>query len=120
MCVIYDLGEDLVWCLEVEDFARPVVEPLSDDVEVVLGVCAEVGSLGEILSDEAVGVFVAAALPGAVGIGEPDLDAGILGELSMSGHFGTAIICERFAHGHGHVIKGGLEGGSCGDRKSVV
>ena len=45
-------------------FAGPVVEFLGDRVEVVLGVCAQVGALGEVLAQEPVGVLVGAALPG--------------------------------------------------------
>jgi hypothetical protein len=68
--------EDLVWGHEVEDFARSVVESFGDDVEVVLGVVRQVGSLGKILADEAICIFVAAALPRAVGIAEPDFSYG--------------------------------------------
>ena len=46
-------------------------------VEFVLGVSAEVVSFGEILAYQAVGVFVDAALPWAVWVGEVDLDAGV-------------------------------------------
>ena len=38
---------------------------------------AEVGALGQILPDESIGVFIAAALPRAVRVGEVDFDAGI-------------------------------------------
>jgi hypothetical protein len=72
----HQLCKDLVWGHEVEDFAWSVVEAFGDDVEFILAVPAEVGSLGQILADEAIGVFVAAALPGAVGIGEVDLNFG--------------------------------------------
>jgi hypothetical protein len=50
--------EDLVWGHEVEDFARSVVEAFGDDVEVVLGVVRQVGSLGKILRITVTGITV--------------------------------------------------------------
>jgi hypothetical protein len=80
-------GKDLVGSFEVEYFAGSVVEAFGDFVEVVLCVSTEVGSLGQILAYEAIGIFVAAALPRAVGIAEVDFDAGVGGELCMARHF---------------------------------
>jgi hypothetical protein len=78
------LCKDLVWGHEVEDFARSVVESFGDDVEIILAVPAEVGSLGQILADEAICIFVAAALPRAVGIAEPDFDPGVTVTLAIN------------------------------------
>ncbi len=52
--------------------------------------------------------FGAAALPRAVGIGEVDLDPGVLGELGMARHFRAAIIGQRFTEGLGQVLSIGL------------
>jgi len=43
------------------------------------GLQAEVFSLGQVVSQEAVGIFVDAALPRAMRVGEVDLDAGLFG-----------------------------------------
>jgi hypothetical protein len=106
--------EDLVGCQKVEYFAGSVVEALGDDVEVGLAVGAKVSPLGEILPDQPVGVFVAAPLPRAVGISEVDLDARILGEVFVAGHFGSPIVGEGFAQGRGDVLEGAFEGAACG------
>ena len=45
-------------------------------IKLDLSETGEVGSLGEILPEQAVGVLVDAALPRAVRVGEVDLDAG--------------------------------------------
>ncbi len=66
------------------------------------------------MADQAVGVFVAAALPWAVGVCEVDFDAGIAGEVAVSGHFGTAIIGEGFAQAVGHLVEQVFEGALCG------
>ena len=90
--------EDFCWALPVEGLAGSGVERPCDGVEVVLGVATEVVSLGEILAQQAVGVFVDAALPWAVWVGEVDLDARLLGQFPMAGHFFSPVI------GHGEPV----------------
>ena len=65
--------EELSRCSVVESFSRSIVEFLDDVVQVALGEGMQVGFLGDVLAEQAVGVFVCAALPGAVGIGEVDV-----------------------------------------------
>ena len=60
----------------VECLAGSCVEFGGDGVEVGLGVRGEVGALGQVLAQQPVGVLVGAALPGAAGVAEVDLDAG--------------------------------------------
>src|SRR4029453_2669606 len=73
--------------LPAEGLAGSAVECGGDRVEVVPGVPAQVGALGKVLPQQAVGVLVGAALPGAVRgaevDGQPRLDAqlGVLGHL---------------------------------------
>src|SRR5258708_28356091 len=63
---------DFVRGEEAEAAARAVVEVGGDLVAEGLGQMAEGGPLGEILADQAVGIFVGAALPGVVRSGEVD------------------------------------------------
>jgi hypothetical protein len=56
----------------VETGSGSVVELFGDVVKVPVGDGVEVGSLGEVLAEQAVGVLVAAALPGRVRVGEED------------------------------------------------
>ncbi len=58
------LAKSLRWSIPPEGLARALVEQGGDLVEVVLGVDREVGPLGKELADEAIPVFVGAALPG--------------------------------------------------------
>jgi hypothetical protein len=51
----------------------------------------QVGLLREVLPEESVGVLVAAALPGAVGIAEEHRDAGGLAELLVARHLDAAV-----------------------------
>ena len=68
----------------------------------------EVGPLGEVLAEEAVGVLVAAALPGAVWLAEVDLDAGLDREPGVLGPLLAAVPGERPAElgGEGQDLRG--------------
>ena len=46
----------------------------------------QIGALGKVLAEQAVGVLVAAPLPGAVGVAEVDRQAGLDGEPDVFGH----------------------------------
>src|SRR5580698_2044023 len=56
--------EFFAWGVVAEAFSGAVVEFVFDGLELGGGVLAEVGALGEVLAEQAVGVLVAAALPG--------------------------------------------------------
>ena len=72
-----ELREAFFGLVEPEAFAGSVVELCRDAVEVEVGVEAEVGALGEVLAQEAVGVLVAGALPRGVRVTEEDRDIGV-------------------------------------------
>ncbi len=52
--------------------ARPVVEAALDEAQPGVTGQGQVGALGQVLADKAVGVLVGAALPGALGVAEED------------------------------------------------
>lgn len=56
----------------VQDHSGSVVELVLDGEQVRLGVHAQVGSLREVVAQEAVGVLVRPALPRGVGVTEVD------------------------------------------------
>ena len=58
-------------------FVEAVVEFCGDVVEVGLGVVRDLGALREVLTQQPVGVLVAAALPGAARVAEVDGDTGL-------------------------------------------
>src|SRR5205085_1119009 len=102
--------------LELEHFARAVVEQMGDRIEIVLTMHAKIGALGQILADQAIGVLVAATLPGAIGIGEVDLDAGGPGELGVTRHLAAGTVAERLAQARRHVPGQTLEAVLSGER----
>ncbi len=54
----------------LEDGARVAIHPESDGVESCLRDAGEIRALGEEAADEAIGIFIAAAFGGAVGMGD--------------------------------------------------
>jgi hypothetical protein len=87
------------------DFSWSGIEFEGDVIQVILGEAGQVGSLGQVLAQQAVGVFVRSALPWAVRIGEVHLDAGALGQLLVSAHFLALVVGQRLAHGLVHAIE---------------
>ena len=61
--------------LESEDLARPAVEAFGNHLELGLRNLRKVHAFGPLLTDQAIGVLVVGPLPGAVRVGEIDLDA---------------------------------------------
>ena len=51
------LGKSLCWRLEVQRFPGPLVELACDLVQLGLGVRREIKALGEVLAQQAIGVF---------------------------------------------------------------
>ena len=61
---------------EGQGLSRALIEPLSNGIEVGLGEAREIGSSGEVLSQQTVGVLVAATLPWTARITEVNLHVG--------------------------------------------
>src|SRR5271168_2578564 len=58
------------WSLEAQSFSRALIETQCDLVQLGLRVAGKIGSLRQVLTQQAVGVFVRSSLPGAVRITE--------------------------------------------------
>lgn len=58
-------GVDIQWRLKAQHLARARVESVSDGLQVFIAVDGEIGALGQVLAQQAVGVLVAAALRSA-------------------------------------------------------
>ena len=71
------LVEDLGRGPPAERLSRAGVQCSSDGGELVGAVSGEIGPFREVLAKQSVGVFVGAALPGAVRVAEVDFDAGV-------------------------------------------
>ena len=88
---------------KVETFSRARVQAMRDGVQLVLGVARQVCALGQVLAQQAIGVLIGTALPGAVRIGKDELDRELLGPRLVLGHLVPSIIRQGFAQQRGHV-----------------
>lgn len=99
------LGHDLFGCFPAQRLSWPAVEQAGDIVERGLAQRRQIGALGQELAQQSVGVLVAAALPGGMRIGEPDVELEPLGEFTMTGHLGTAVIGQALAQEGGQFAQ---------------
>ena len=88
--------ECFCWGAVAEGGSGAVVQFVGDGVEVGL-VAGDGGSFGQVAADEPVGVFVGSSLPGAVGVSEEHVHAGVVGEALVAGHF-PALVPGQCAH----------------------
>lgn len=65
---------------------------------MLFGVDAEVGALGEVVAQETVRVFVAATLPGRVGVAEVDRDAERFLHTEVACHLRAPVPGDRLEH----------------------
>jgi hypothetical protein len=73
------------------EFVEGAIELGRDRIQGGLVELPQVGTLGQVLAEQAVGVLVGAALPRAARVTEVDLDAGVDGELGVLGHLPAVI-----------------------------
>ena len=73
------------WSFKAQSFPRALIELQGCLVEVGLGIAGQVGFLREVLSQQTVGVFVGAALPGTLRVAEVDGDLGGDREVLVTG-----------------------------------
>ena len=57
-------------------------------------VAGDEGSFGQVAADEPVGVVVGSSLPGAVGVSEEHVLAGVVSEVLVAGHFPALAPCQ--------------------------
>ena len=88
---------------KVEIFSRARFQPMGDGVQLVLGVARQVCALGQVLAQQAIGVLIGTALPGAVRIGNEDLDREPLGQLRVLSPLVPSIIGQGFPQQGGYV-----------------
>jgi hypothetical protein len=97
--------------------SRAAIQLGGDGIQGDLVELAEVSALGEVLAQQAVGVLVGAALPGATRVTEIDLDARVDRELQMLGHLLAVIPGQRATQ----LLRQSEDGGvSSGRMRSAV
>ncbi len=72
--MIPQLREYLQRCGPVQTFSGAGIQPLSDSIQLALRVAGQVRALGQILAQQAIGIFIGPALPRAMRISKEHLD----------------------------------------------
>jgi len=88
---------------KVETLPRARVQAMGDGVQRTLGVTRQVRALGQVLAQQAIRILVGATLPGAVRIGNEDLDREPLGQFLVFGHLFPSIVRQGFPQQGGHM-----------------
>ena len=87
------------------DSPWPLVEPIGDRIDLLLAVEGQVRALRQVLSEEPIGVLAGAALPGAMGVAEVNLDSGLSGQFGMARHLLPLVIGQGLAQRCGDAIE---------------
>ena len=117
---LHHLTHDFDGTLEVEALTWTHVQLQRDGIQLFLAVYRQVRALGQVLADQAVDVFVTAALPRAVRVAEIDRHAGSLGDLGMPCHLPPLVVGHALAHRQRHAIERGTEALHRRSRRRVV
>jgi len=80
---------------KAQGFSRALIEAQGYLVEMGLRVAGQVGFLREVLSQQAVGIFMGAALPGALRIREVDFHLRVHREALVFGHLVASVPGQR-------------------------
>jgi hypothetical protein len=93
--------------------AWPRIQTISNGIELFLAIDRQVRSLGQILTQQAVGVLTGAPLPGTMRVAEVDAHAGVGRQFGMAGHFLSLVIGQALAQRRTDGIELGCEGCQC-------
>lgn len=101
------------------DGAWPVVELVSNRIELRLAVNRQIRALGQVLPDQPVDVLAVAALLRAMRVTEVDLDARVGTQLCMPRHLFALVVRQRLAHGLGNAAQLSGKPFQCRGRRGV-
>src|SRR5215210_1204094 len=90
-----ELVQSLGRCSPAKGLSRPAVEGDRHGGKVLGAVHAEISALREVLAQQPIGVLVRAALPGAVGIAEVDLETSVDPQAGVLAHLCPLIPGQR-------------------------
>ena len=102
--LLHHLTHNFDGALEVEALTRTHVQLRCDGIQFFLAMYRQVCAFGQVLADQAINVFVAAALPGAVRVTELDRYAGLLGDLRMARHLSSLVVGHALAGRQRHPV----------------
>jgi hypothetical protein len=89
--------KDLNSGLEVQALAGPMVDPADLGAQLLVGDLGQIDALGQVLPQQAVGVFVGAPLPAVVGMGRIDGQVRLLYQLDGTSELAAIVQGEAAA-----------------------
>ena len=102
---LHHLSHDFDRAFEIEALTGAHIQLQGDGIQLLLAVYRQVSPLGQVLADQAVDVFVATALPGAVRVAEVNSDPCLLGDFSMPRHLPALVVGHALAHRQRHAVE---------------
>ena len=102
---LHHLSHDFDRAFEIEALTGAHIQLQGDGIQLLLAVYRQVSPLGQVLADQAVDVFVTAALPWAVRITKINSDPGLLGDFSMPRHLPALVVGHALAHRQRHAVE---------------
>ena len=90
-------GSYFEWSFKAQAFSGSVIDQRFNTSDLLIGYGTEVGTLGQVPSDKAIGVFVSASLPGCVGMSEKAFYADSGGNFTVHSVFRTIVQSEGLA-----------------------
>ena len=88
---------------KVETFSWARIQSMGDGIQLTLRIGGQVRALGQVLTQQAIGILVGAPLPRGMRIGKADLDRESLGQLLVLGHLFAPIVGQRVPQRGGHL-----------------
>ena len=90
------VSKHLQWGRPIQTFSWSGVQPLGNGIQLSLCIGRQVRAFGQILTEQAIGIFIGPSLPRTMWIGKEHLHGQPLGQLLMFGHLLPSIISQRF------------------------
>ena len=93
------------WAFVIKTLARPNIELVRDSVQLLLAHARQIRTLGQVLAEQAINVFVATSLPRAVRVAEVNSYTRALSDFSVARHLAAPVVCKRFTRSQRHAIQ---------------
>lgn len=101
----YHLGDDLDRAFEIEALARANVQSIRNSFQILLAMLRQISTFEQVLTNQTIDIFVAAALLRAVRVTKVNRRAGLLSQVRMFGHLASLTVGHAFAHHQRHAVQ---------------
>ena len=92
-----DMMKDLEWASETQALSRPMVQHTNVRSQLVIRHYCQVRTLGQVLTQQAVGILIGTSFPGMIRMGKEDLQAQLAFEFGRTSKFTSIVQREAVA-----------------------